>query len=172
MAGSVLSANSALVPISVATLLPSSVVGVSLYLRAEPGAPATLYRGANYPLTTDDVHQLQNRGIKKLYVSSQDHEHYQQYLREHLSELLSDTSQPTVNRFSALNEVVRCVIGEAFERHDVGEIVRETDAFGRQTVSLLCDDDLVASDLFQVLYHDYHTFTHSANDTATSGHGA
>ncbi len=148
--------------ISVALLIPSKLCGVSLYTREHDGAPMSLFRGPDYSIDVEDVRRLK-AGSRKLYVSSTEHQEFQAYLRENLDETLLDESLDVTHRFTLLNAVVRDVLSEAFENGNVDEAVATTADLGKRTVDLISRDDAVASELYAVLHHDYHTFTHSAN---------
>jgi len=151
------------IPISVTTLRPDQSAGIALYVRDSGADSHILYRDKGIPLNASDLKGLQARGLTKLYVTSDEFEIYQRYLRGSLDSVLADESVPVVNRFSHLNEVVRDVLSESFQRNDTARCVTDCHALAHKVVDLICRKDAVASDLLGVLYHDYHTFTHSAN---------
>ncbi len=151
------------IPISIATLRPDQSIGIGLYLRESGGGSHALYRDKGIPLNDSDLDSLQARGLTTLYARSDEFENYQRYLRGSLDSVLADESVPVVNRFSHLNEVVRDVLSESFRRNDTAETVATCHDIAHKTVDLICRKDAVASELLGVLYHDYHTFTHSAN---------
>jgi HD-GYP domain-containing protein (c-di-GMP phosphodiesterase class II) len=151
------------IPISPATIRPSSVTGFPLYIRKNSQTPIELYRGADYPLQREDLERLMKRGVKRLYVSADDHEQYQLYLRSNFTASLSDETVPLARRFQCLNEVVRDVLAEAFRQRDTEHTVTTARDLASLTVQLVCREDFVVGELLQVLHHDYHTFTHSAN---------
>ncbi len=159
----------AVIPISVATLLPESVPGVALYIRlGEEGnfreqESYRLYRGRGFPVTGADLDSLRDRGVSTLFVSGDEHRQYQDYLRQNLNHVLDDASVPPARRVGCLNEVVRDVLGDIFRRGDLDKQMEQIKELGQQTVRAICHDDLVLTELRGVLYHDYHTFTHSAN---------
>jgi hypothetical protein len=64
------------IPVSLATLTLSDVAEFPLYIRDSPATPLRLYRGADYPINTDDLQQLTDRGVRSLYVTLNDHERY------------------------------------------------------------------------------------------------
>lgn len=151
------------IPLSVTTLQPDHSLGVSLYLRESGSGSHFLYRDKDVPLAVGDLENLQARGLTTLYVKGDEFEIYRRYLRGNLDSVLTDESIPVVNRFSHLNEVVRDILAESFRRSDTGGAVRACHNIAHKTVDLICRKDAVASELLGVLYHDYHTFTHSAN---------
>ncbi len=150
-------------PISVSMIVPDNMPPMSLYLKRTPDAAPRLYRGSDYPVTKDDLEELTKTGIKTLYLSCGEHGTLQQYLRENLSDMLHDETISLKQRFGALNEVMRDVLSECFRQDDTGETIEHVRGLGEQAVEMMCRDDIVTSDICDVMYHDYHTFTHSAN---------
>lgn len=150
-------------PISLATLRPSSLTHFSLFIQESTALPIRLYRGAHYPVEENDVQRLLERGVKNLYIASDEHDLYQQYLRETFVAIVSDESLPIKRRFGCLNEVIRNVLAELFIGEDTAKTVETAQSLAAQTVELICREDVVAAELVQMLHHDYHTFTHSAN---------
>jgi HD-GYP domain-containing protein (c-di-GMP phosphodiesterase class II) len=151
------------VPVSLATISPSEAANFPLFVRQDPDSPIRLYRDANYPCDAEDFQRLIDHGVKRLYVTLEDHDRYQQYLRENFGTIISDESLPVERRFGCLNEVVRDVLAEAFTCHDTTRTVEAAQEMAAQTVELICRADVTALELMKVLHHDYHTFTHSAN---------
>lgn len=156
-------ATEAFVPVAVATLVPATVTPFSLY-RLE-GGQYRLYRDANVPFELKDRDRLLGLGVSRLYVSNGNMEQYRGYLRTQLDSVLADESLPVKARMGGLNEVVRNVLQDDFSRGDSAKIVDSAKELADQTVQMICRTDAVASDLMSVMYHDYHTFTHSANVT-------
>jgi len=122
-----------------------------------------LFLRAGVPVTAEKLNQLVAAGKRKLYISAGEHQSFQTYLRENLDDSMQDETISVTQRFGMLNVVVRDVLGDAFKKPDIADTVKITQELGEATVDLLCRDDAVASELCSVLYHDYHTFTHSAN---------
>jgi HD-GYP domain-containing protein (c-di-GMP phosphodiesterase class II) len=151
------------IPISASMLSPTHFCGMALYVCDDVNEPYRLFRAPSVPITTEWLQKLRASGRRKLYVSALDHAAFQSYLRENLRDVLQDETIDVAHRFDALNQVVRIVLEEAFERGNVDGMVARTGELGHQIVELICRDDAVASELCGVLYHDYQTFTHSAN---------
>ena len=70
------------IPISVATLLPTEAVGLDLYQQEADSERLVLYRGAEFPLSMDDLERLRGRGVHRLYISKESRASYQKYLRK------------------------------------------------------------------------------------------
>ena len=156
-------AQTSYVPISVTTLRPDHSIEIALYLRESGAGSPILYRDKGIPLNASDLKGLQARGLTTLYVTSEEFEIYQRYLRDNVDSVLADESVPVVNRFSHLNEVIRHILAESFRRNKTAETVTTCQNIAHKAVDLICRKDAVASELLGVLYHDYCTFTHSAN---------
>ncbi len=151
------------VPVSLTTICSSEVTNFPLFIRENAKTPIRLYRDAKYPFTAEDLQRLIDRGVKRLYVSLDDHEYYQEYLRNNFVTILNDEGLSVKHRFGCLNEVVRDILAEAFSRRDTTKTVEASKQLASQTVELICRDEMTAADLMQILHHDYYTFTHSAN---------
>ena len=144
MAGA--TAAEAYLPVSLATIRPTGMAEFQLYVREDPSAPFRLYRDRNIPFDEKDLHQLASRGVKKLYVPLQDHEHYQQHLRNNLDAILSDPSLSASARCSCMNEVVRSTLSSAFDSGCVDKTVGVAQELAIQTVDLITQNDVAAGD--------------------------
>ncbi|MBI3863755.1 MAG: HD domain-containing protein [Planctomycetia bacterium] len=153
----------AYIPVSVKTLRPDQSIGIGLYLRESGAGSYFLYREKGIPLNHSDLEALQARGLSTLYAKGDEFEIYQRYLRGSLDSVMADESIPVANRFSHLNEVVRDILADSFRRGETGGTITTCHNVAHKTVDLICRKDAVASELLGVMYHDYHTFTHSAN---------
>jgi len=150
------------IPISVATLLPTETVGLDLYQQELDSERLVLYRGAEFPLSMDDLDRLRGRGVNRLYISKESRVIYQKYLRK-IATTSDPKSIPLAVRTGALNEVVRDVLQSAFSKGNLHQTVNAAEQLGLLAADIVTKDEFAASDLFQVLHHDYATFTHSAN---------
>lgn len=149
------------IAISVATLRSGNAIGTDLYSHDPITSQMRLYKKSDYPLKDDDLQRLLTRGIRRLYITQGGVDRYQEYLRRILINADGDVSLSA--RVGALNEVVRDVLRERLNARDIDRTVRSISNLGTVVVNVLCDERFVASDLMRILYHDYTTFTHSAN---------
>lgn len=151
------------IAISPTMLTPSRLCSVDLHICDEEDGHFRLFKASHIPITQEWLRKLESSGLRKLFISASDHQEFQRYLRANLKEILKDESLDVTERFGTLNEVVRVALGEALGHGNVNETVAKTEELGQQVVELICRDDAVATELCGVMYHDYHTFTHSAN---------
>jgi HD-GYP domain-containing protein (c-di-GMP phosphodiesterase class II) len=151
------------IPVSPTTICPSEVTDFPIFVRDDLETPIRLYRDVDNPFEADDLQRLIDGGVKKLYITLDDHDRYQRYLRKNFVAILSDEGLPIEHRLNCLNEFVRNVLAEAFTRRDMANTVETAKLIAFQTVELICQGEIIAAELLRVLHHDYHTFTHSAN---------
>ena len=153
----------ALIPVSITMLTQASAPGVDIFLCAKPNEPAILFCSAINTVDVARIERLQGEGITKLYIHPDDREKYQTYLRDSWRELLNDDRQPILGRVSVLGEVIRDVLKQQFATGSTESIVETCKEFGASTADMLSREPVVLKELSKILYHDYGTFTHSAN---------
>lgn len=154
-----------LVPGAVETLQPNAVLPFNLFLRASAEQSPVLFREGHFPITAGDLASLAERGIKTLYISSQEMASYERYVRE---QVLADPGLAPAMRFRALRDVCRTGFLEALRSRSSARIVENAVQLAEEIVDVVCDDELVLADLFAVMQHDRCTFTHAANVCAYS----
>lgn len=155
--------DSDFIPISVATLLPSSTVGLDLFQIDADSGKFVLYRGADFPLAPNDLARLHQRGISKLYIAREACQRYQKYLRQ-IASLPADDRRVSIRaRVSAMDEVVRDVLTQALSTENDQQVVAMAMQLGTIVTKTVTNSAFATADLLQVLHHDYTTFTHSAN---------
>ncbi len=150
------------IPISIATLTPSSHLGLDLYQVEVETENYILYRGGDYPLTVDDLERLRARGVEQLFISRESQASYKDYLRE----IATTSNKENVSlavRTEAVTEVVRQILQEAFSEDNTDQTVDAASQLGTLTADILTNDQFAVKDMLKVLHHDYATFTHSAN---------
>lgn len=150
------------IPISIATLMPSSHLGLDLYQAEVESEDYVLYRGGEYPLTLDDLERLRGRGVEHLFISRESQTLYKDYLRQ-IATATDQDEIPLAVRTEAVTEVVRQILQESFTEEDVDQTVDAASQLGALTADILTNDQFAVKDMLKVLHHDYATFTHSAN---------
>ncbi len=158
-----LSATDGLIPISMATLSPSALLGIDIYLRAGTKAIPVLFCAANEQPDFERLSPLVCQGVNKLFIDAGDRGKYQQYLRHSWRELVADDGTPIANRVAVMSEVMRDVLNEEFSAGTTSSIVEASQSLGSATCQLFCDQAVITQQLCNVLHHDYATFTHCTN---------
>lgn len=152
-----------LFPVTVATLPPTWNLGFNLYLPPEPGSKPRLYCERNYPLRAENLVQLQESGVRTLYVSAAEHSCYKRHLRDNLDACLQNERVAPLDRYQVLQQAGRDLLIESFQQADTDEKVRGASELGARITGLLCGRNLVLFDLFRVSQHDFDTFSHVIN---------
>lgn len=152
-----------LLPVAVATLIPTGNLDFDLYLAPEANRRPRLYRERKYPLNAEDLEKLVERGLSTLYVSAFDQQNYKSYLRENLDAFLADEEKAPVHRVQMLHTVGHDLLEEAFEHPDPGEAVRGATEVGGRITGLVAGRGMAIAELFRVMKHDFDTFSHVMN---------
>jgi HD-GYP domain-containing protein (c-di-GMP phosphodiesterase class II) len=147
----------------VAVLCESEPNSVNLYERRRGDGQFVLYRERNIPVAASDFERLRARGVTHLFIAAEEQSEHQSFLRRNLDALLNNDNVPVSQRFQVLNQVTYAALRDSFATDDTDQAVATATTMGSTSVDFLAQNDVVARDLFSVLRHDYHTFTHSAN---------
>lgn len=152
-----------LIPISMATLLPSAMLGLDVYVRAAPGLPPTKLLESHEQVDEGRLRQYVSAGVKSAFIQACDQLKYQEYLTRNWDKLLDDETGPLPNRLRIMGEVVRGVVNGEFQRGDTQSLISTSIHLAHTAVQLISSNDIGLDQLYDVLHHDYGTFTHSTN---------
>jgi HD-GYP domain-containing protein (c-di-GMP phosphodiesterase class II) len=147
-------------PVAVDTLTASVELPFDLFLRVDPEAPPILYRGQHLTLEPGDFDRLGDQGVNTLYIRVDDHATYLRFLRE---TVLGNEDVPAAKKFRILQIANRAVFQMAFNSRKVDRLVNFAGEYGEELANLVCDDSLAASELLNLMAHDYYTYTHATN---------
>jgi len=147
-------------PIAVGTLCPTAGLDFDLYSRPDQASPVVLYRERSYPLDQDDIDRLVECGLTTLYIPSASHSLYQRFLRE---VVVHNESLAPTQRFQVLKAANRAVFETVFRADNTSRMIEYADETGKQITEIVCNQDLVVSDLLSLMDHDYYTYTHVTN---------
>jgi HD-GYP domain-containing protein (c-di-GMP phosphodiesterase class II) len=149
-----------MMPIALSTLCASEMLDFDLYLQNGQARQHVLYRQRSYPFTQKDLESLIERGVRTLYIVSDDAARY----REHLCEnILKNNCLPPAQRYQALCEATRTVLSEALSIGPPDAAVEITRDVSKQMVQTVCESKLILNELLQAMSHDYSRFTSAMN---------
>ncbi len=146
-------------PVATATLFPARDIQCDLFLQ-RGGSDVELYRRGTYPLTVEDLDRLAGSGIDHLYIRAADADAYRSYL---CNEVLNQTSVPAPIRIAALREVTRVAFQEVLDGNDPNRAVDWASDLGRGLATMIADQAVKLNEVYDLLEHDYYTFTHVCN---------
>jgi HD-GYP domain-containing protein (c-di-GMP phosphodiesterase class II) len=126
-------------------------------------ATPTLFCSQNLKVEPQKLQQVLDTGVTKLYIECNSYTAYQSHLRGNWKSLLTEDGFNKSNRAAVMSEVVRAVLSEQFASKDTEAVVETCNDLGSSIVSVLAERPVLVSELYDVMYHDYATFTHSSN---------
>jgi HD-GYP domain-containing protein (c-di-GMP phosphodiesterase class II) len=136
---------------------------VDFYIWQEGDEEPTLYRSADVPLTSADLDRLADRGHKFLYVMRKAYDDVNDQLNEALQTILGDESVSAENRLGVLQTTLALEVDAAFQTINSDRFVTLSQHMAGQINELLCEGEVVPRKLFEILRHDFYTFTHVTN---------
>jgi HD-GYP domain-containing protein (c-di-GMP phosphodiesterase class II) len=152
-----------LIPVPLTALQSASGMAVDLYVKWDPAAAPVLFREHHFPAGPEELERLAAQEIHTVYIPANSVDDYHRYLRHNLHSILHDESLPPERRYEFLSETGRGLLQEAFRHKSSDTVVNTASGLAEQMAGMLADSHVVSLDLFRVLRHDYHTFTHSFN---------
>jgi putative nucleotidyltransferase with HDIG domain len=152
-----------LVPIALVTLRPLVRLGIDLYLRQDPDSPPLLYRANDYEFASEDIDRLRASGVRSLYIESSALPRYQKYLLANLDALMREGRAEPVGRFQILQDSAGALLSDAFRTIKIDRTLEVVGQVGGHIVELLTNTEMVPSQLFEVMRHDYYTYVHVVN---------
>jgi putative nucleotidyltransferase with HDIG domain len=146
-------------PIAVETLSGGEQADFDLFFRGK-GEKPLLFRSRAVPLAHDKLEHLIRSGVKTLLINSADQAAYEEHLRARLD--AGGHLLPGV-RYALMIGSTRSVFESALRGDNLPGMVGAAEQFGDQLADLLGDGQSVLHEMFDLMLHDYSTFTHSAN---------
>jgi HD-GYP domain-containing protein (c-di-GMP phosphodiesterase class II) len=136
---------------------------LDLYIWQEGDEEPTLYCGADVALTASDLIKLAERGHRSLYVTRHAYADLNEQLNQALGSILSDPSVAVEERLSVLQTTLALEVDSTFQLINCDRAVSLSQRLATQINELLEDSPVVPRKLFEVLRHDFYTFTHLTN---------
>ena len=136
---------------------------VDLYIQYKADTSPTLYYRAGCKFEPDQIPRLLKTGLRHILVRSEDFHRFASGLLDAVSEQAESEVVPPAERFAALQLAMAVEIEHAARLVDCGPYVAVADKLGRDMTSLLVNNNVLPSDLFQMARHDFNTFTHITN---------
>ncbi len=152
-------------PIALDTLTASVTLPFDLFLLADPKKPPVLFREQQLALEPSDFDRFGDREGTALYIRVSDHTAYRHFL---IGTVLRDETVPASRRFRVLQTANRTVFETAFKHRTVDRVVGFAGEFGEELANIVSDDTLAASEMLDLMAHDYYTYTHATNVSVLS----
>jgi len=148
------------VPIELELLAPTAALDFDLYLQVGSRPTVVLYRKQRDSFQEGDHDRLIEHGIDTLFVRSSAHEVFRRYLLENI---VQDERVAPLQRYRILKTATHSIFDAAFRSVNLEGFVQVADELGEQMVAIVCNKDMVISDLISMMEHNYYAYTHVAN---------
>ncbi len=148
------------VPIAVETLCPTPVLDFDLYIAPGNASGVVLYRERNYPLASEELAGLSERGLETLYIPEDAQNAYRRYM---FDRVVKNSGADPKLRYQVLLNVTRTAFDSAFKSISPDGLVKFADEFSTHMVDIICNDEVQVFDLICLMQHDRYTYTHSVN---------
>ena len=139
------------------------VKNVDLYCLPSNRCVPILYRSGDYPVTERDIEELARRGQDSLYVTSATFAALEKDLFDSLEDVVANEEVPAEDRFALLQLAVSIELDLAFRLIKTNRMVKLSRRVAGNITELLSDSQVLPRGLFNVVQHDYYTFTHVTN---------
>ena len=136
---------------------------VDLFLQHEDFEPPVLYRDAGYPLSEDRAKGIADKCRDALFVRARDYAEFSKDLIDSLEGVLEGERIPTTERFELLQCAVSMEVEQSLRMVNCDNYVAQTKVIGRQIVGLISENQMLPTELFDIVRHDHHTFVHVTN---------
>ena len=136
---------------------------LDLYIWQEGDEEPTLYCSADVALTATDLQRLAERGHRSLYVTRHAYADLNDQLNQSLGSILSDPSLAVEERMAVLQTALALEVDSTFQLINCDRFVALSQRLATQINDLLADSPVVPRKLFEILRHDFYTFTHVTN---------
>lgn len=150
-------------PIPLALLSLIKGMPVDVYWAYYPGDEPVLLRGQNIEIAEAEFARLLNSGIETVYIPRDQSDLFQQHLQENVHTIVNDQEVSLLQRLTFLNSTGRTMLSEVFHYDNLDRTLNTVSALSKHMTSLISQNEVVVSELLDVLQHDYHTYTHSYN---------
>lgn len=153
---------STLIPISARTLAASAPLATDLYCASGDAAHPVLFCRTGKLLGPERLRKLSTSAVMSLYIDRRGRRAYQAYLRANWCEIATQVPGDT-GQVSVLGDIVREVLQDEFRVGNTDSILAAAHELAGFICDTIIDTNCAASELHEVLHHDYSTVTHSTN---------
>ncbi len=153
-------------PINILSLRLDSELRCDLYLQSAPDHPYVLYCQRSTPFTNDRRQKLWRNNIACLYIPRDQLPDYQQYLTEHLSDILADKAIAVRDKSEILYASALNVVERVLDNPRDPDALRHGKDLVHVTVDFMGRDDFQLEHLLRAISDNYYLYTHSVNVVA------
>ncbi|PQO37419.1 HD domain-containing protein [Bremerella cremea] len=150
-------------PVPLHTLCLTGTLPVDIYLGQEKESAPVLFRRRHIDIAGDELSTLLESGIETVYVPREQAEDYQNHLQNNVVSIIANHDLPLTDRLQFLGDTGRSMLREVFQGGQLDETIKQVGELSTYMSTIISENEVVVSELFDVLRHDYHTYTHVYN---------
>ncbi len=150
-------------PVPLATLCLTADLPVDVFGCLHQGSEPILLRRRNVEVADDEFPRLLESGVETVYIPRDQADIFQKYLQDNVRNIISNEEIPVERRLDFLNNTGRTMLQELFRADNLDKTVESVGVLSEHMTTLISQDSVIASEMFDVLRHDYHTYTHTYN---------
>lgn len=150
-------------PVPLALLCLTQELPVDVYWCLHQGSEPVLLRGQNIEVADNEFPKLLESGVETVYIPRDQGEVFQNHLQDNIQNIISNDEFPIAQRMAFLNSTGRTMLQEVFRSDNLDKTLESVATLSEHMTTLISQNEVVACELFDVLQHDYHTYTHSYN---------
>jgi putative nucleotidyltransferase with HDIG domain len=148
-------------PIQLDSLRLDKILYFDLFVNT--GREVVLYRAKSLPFTDVSRSKLIENNVATIYISYESREAYQQYIEEHLPEILADPKIEEVKKASILYDTSKAMVKEVLANPTYSENIRRSQDLVENTINYILKGRDAFLNLMKITSFDYYTYTHSVN---------
>ena len=153
--------NPAFLPIQIDSLRIDKILYFDLFIHT--GRELILYRAKSLPFTEQSLAKLVQNAISTIYITYESREAYQQYIEEHLPEILADPKVEEIKKATILYDTSKALVKEILSNPTYSENIRRGQDLVETTINYILKGRDAFLNLMRITSFDYYTFTHSVN---------
>jgi putative nucleotidyltransferase with HDIG domain len=153
--------NPAFLPVQVDSLRLDKILYFDLFIHT--GRELVLYRAKSLPFTDQSRSKLVDNHVSTIYITYDSREAYQQYIEEHLPEILADPKVEEVKKASILYDTSKALVKEILTNPTYSANIRRSQDLVENTINYILKGRDAFLNLMKITSFDYYTYTHCVN---------
>jgi len=145
-------------------IIPGSLPRFKIYIISQSGRHI-LWAADGEKVTIEQLNKLAEAGHKEVYIDLEEEVAYEEYLEEHLGDILANQNMPDDQKAAIFSRVSTNVVRDSFEKSfNLGnvspEIIKRTQSMVKKALIFIAESNSLNA-LAKMIGHDYKTYEHA-----------
>jgi len=145
-------------------IIPGSLPKFKIYIISQSGRHI-LWAAKGEEVTLEQLNKLAEAGHKEVYIDLEEEIAYEQYLEEHLGDILANQNMPDEQKAAIFSKVSTNVVRDSFEKSfNLGnvspETIERTQLMVKKALIFIAESNSLGA-LAKMIGHDYKTYEHA-----------